>query len=196
MELCEKTVGFALTGSFCTYSKVIPEIQRLKSTGAKIIPIMSETSSSTDTRFGKAADFIKEIEEITENKVITSVWEAEPIGPKKLLDALVVAPCTGNSLSKIANGIADTTVTLAVKSHLRNLRPVVIAVSTNDGLSGNAKNIGLLAGRKNIYLVPFGQDDYKEKENSLVAKMDMIVPALKLALEGRQIQPLLLGSGY
>ena len=194
MELSEKTIGFAMTGSFCTYSKVIPEIQRLSQTGAKIIPIMSEHSSSTDTRFGKAADFIKKIEEITENKVITTINEAEPIGPKKLLDALVVAPCTGNSLSKIANGIADTTVTLAVKSHLRNLRPVVIAVSTNDGLGSNAKNIGILANKKNIFLVPFGQDDFKEKENSLVAKMDLIVPTLKKALDGRQLQPLLLGA--
>ena len=191
MELLEKTIGFALTGSFCTYRKVIPEIQRLKLTGANVIPIMSEISSSTDTRFGKASDFINEIEEITENKVITSIKDAEPIGPKKILDLLIVAPCTGNSISKIANGIADTSVTLAVKAHLRNLRPVVIAVSTNDGLAGNAKNIGLLMNRRNIYFVPFGQDDYKGKENSLVAKMDLIVPTIENALEYRQLQPLL-----
>ena len=191
MELLEKTIGFALTGSFCTYRKVIPEIQKLKATGANVIPIMSEISSSTDTRFGKASDFINEIEEITENKVITTIKDAEPIGPKKILDLLIVAPCTGNSISKIANGIADTSVTLAVKAHLRNLRPVVIAVSTNDGLSGNAKNIGLLMNRRNIYFVPFGQDDYKGKENSLVAKMDLIVPAIENALEYKQIQPLL-----
>lgn len=194
MELNEKTIGFALTGSFCTYHKVIPEIKKLKDAGAKIIPIMSEASSSTDTRFGKAADFIKEIEEITESTCITTIKDAEPIGPKKLLDALIVAPATGNSISKIANGIADTTVTLAVKSHLRNLRPVLIAVSTNDGLGNNAKNIGILANKKNIYLVPFGQDDFKEKANSLVAKMDLIIPALKEALSGRQIQPLLIGN--
>lgn len=194
MELNEKTIGFALTGSFCTYHKVIPEIKKLKDAGAKIIPIMSEASSSTDTRFGKAADFIKEIEEITENTCITTIKDAEPIGPKKLLDALIVAPATGNSISKIANGIADTTVTLAVKSHLRNLRPVLIAVSTNDGLGNNAKNIGILANKKNIYLVPFGQDDFKEKANSLVAKMDLIIPSLKEALSGRQIQPLLIGN--
>lgn len=194
MELSEKTIGFALTGSFCTYHKVIPEIQRLKSAGAKILPIMSEISCSTDTRFGKAEDFIKEIEEITGNKMITTIKDAEPIGPKKLLDALIVAPCTGNTISKIANGIADTTVTLAVKSHLRNLSPVVIAVSTNDGLSSNAKNIGVLVNKKNIYLVPFGQDDFKEKENSLVAKMDLILPALSKALEGRQLQPLLISN--
>lgn len=194
MELNEKTIGFALTGSFCTYHKVIHEIKKLKDAGAKIIPIMSEASSSTDTRFGKAADFIKEIEEITENTCITTIKDAEPIGPKKLLDALIVAPATGNSISKIANGIADTTVTLAVKSHLRNLRPVLIAVSTNDGLGNNAKNIGILANKKNIYLVPFGQDDFKEKANSLVAKMDLIIPSLKEALSGRQIQPLLIGN--
>lgn len=194
MELSEKTIGFALTGSFCTYQRVIPEIQRLKDAGANIIPIMSETSSSTDTRFGKAADFIEKIEGITKNKMITTIKAAEPIGPKKLLDALIVAPCTGNSISKIANGIADTTVTLAVKSHLRNLSPVVIAVSTNDGLGSNAKNIGILINKKNIYLVPFGQDDFKEKENSLVADMTFIIPTLIAALEHRQIQPLLISN--
>lgn len=196
MELSEKTIGFALTGSFCTFKKVIPEIQKLKNLGVNIIPIMSENASSTDTRFGKATDFINEIEEITKNKVITSIKDAEPIGPKKLLDALIVAPCTGNSISKMANGIADTTVTLAVKSHLRNLRPVLIAISTNDGLSSNAKNIGVLANKKNIYFVPFGQDDFKEKENSLVAKMDLIIPALEKALEGKQIQPVLVGNNF
>jgi len=191
MELLEKTIGFALTGSFCTYRKVIPEIQKLKSTGADIIPIMSEISCSTDTRFGKATDFINEIKEITKNKVITTIKDAEPIGPKKLLDVLIVAPCTGNTISKIANGIADTSVTLAVKAHLRNLRPVIIAVSTNDGLGTNAKNIGVLINKKHIYLVPFGQDDAEKKENSLVAKMDLILPTVEKALEGKQIQPIL-----
>lgn len=192
MELKGKTVGFALTGSFCTYKKVIPEIKKLKDEGARVIPIMSEISASTDTRFGKASDFIGEIEKISDNKVIKTINEAEPIGPKKMLDALVIAPCTGNTISKIASGIADSTVTLAVKSHLRNMRPVVIAVSTNDGLGGNAKNIGILAGRKNIYLVPFGQDDFNEKQISLVADMKLIVPSLKNAMDGKQIQPLLI----
>lgn len=196
MELREKTIGFALTGSFCTYKKVIPEIQKLKDTGAEIIPIMSETSASTDTRFGKAQDFINEIEEITKNKVIATIKDAEPIGPKKLLDILIVAPCTGNTISKIANGIADTSVTLAVKAHLRNLRPVVIAVSTNDGLSGNAKNIGVLINKKFIYLVPFGQDDFENKENSLVAKMEYILPTCEAALSGKQFQPLLAGNNF
>ncbi len=191
MELTGKTIGFALTGSFCTYSRVVPEIQRLKGEGAKIIPIMSEASSSTDTRFGNASYFYNAIEDITGKKPICTIAAAEPIGPGKWLDALVVAPCTGNTLSKIANGIADTAVTLAVKSHLRNLRPVIIAVSSNDALGGNAKNLGLLADRKNIFLVPFGQDDYKEKQNSLVAHMDMILPTVKAALDGIQLQPVL-----
>ncbi len=192
MELKEKTIGFALTGSFCTYSKVIPEIKKLKDEGAKIIPIMSEISASTDTRFGKASDFINTIEEITGNKVIKTISEAEPIGPKKLLDALVIAPCTGNTISKLANGIADSTVTLAAKSHLRNIRPVLIAISTNDGLGNNAKNIGILANKKNIFLVPFGQDDCREKQNSLVADMELIILSLKEALDGKQLQPLLI----
>lgn len=192
MELKEKTIGFALTGSFCTYNKVIPEIERLRSEGANIIPIMSEISASTDTRFGKALDFINTIEKITGRKVISSICEAEPIGPKKLLDLLVVAPCTGNTIAKLAYGIADSVVTLSVKSHLRNLRPVVIAVSTNDGLGSNAKNIGILANKKNIYLVPFGQDDFIEKQNSLVASMELIVPTVKSALSGVQYQPLLI----
>ena len=192
MELKEKTIGFALTGSFCTYSKVIPEIKKLKDEGAKIIPIMSEISASLDTRFGKASDFINTLEEITGNKVIKTISEAEPIGPKKLLDALIIAPCTGNTISKLANGIADSTVTLAAKSHLRNIRPVLIAISTNDGLGNNAKNIGILANKKNIFLVPFGQDDCREKQNSLVADMELIILSLKEALDGKQLQPLLI----
>ncbi len=192
MELNEKTIGFAMTGSFCTYKKVIPEIKRLKNMGANIIPIMSEVSFNTDTRFGKAADFQKEIEEICGNKIISTIYNAEPIGPKKLLDILVIAPCTGNTISKIKNGIADSVVTLSVKSHLRNLRPVVIAISTNDGLGGNAENIGYLLNRKNIYLVPFGQDDYKEKPNSLIADMRYIPQTLEAALSGKQFEPLLI----
>ena len=191
MELSNKTIGFALTGSFCTFDKVIPEIKNLKKTGANIIPIMSEVSLRTDTRFGKASDFKKSIEEITESKVIGSIQEAEPIGPKKLLDALVIAPCTGNSISKIANGIADSTVTLSVKSHLRNLRPVIIAVSTNDGLGSNAKNIGVLLNKKNIYIVPFKQDDCVGKENSLISDMTLIIPTISYALKGKQLQPIL-----
>jgi len=191
MKLTDKTIGFALTGSFCTYARVFPQIDALVKQGAKVIPIMSEISYTTDTRFGKAEEHIKRFEEITGEKVIASVRDAEPIGPKKLLDALVVAPCTGNSLAKIASGIADSSVTLAVKAHLRNKRPVVIGISTNDGLGNNAKNIGILANMKNIYFVPFGQDDYVLKENSLVAQMEQLVPTVEQALDGVQLQPML-----
>lgn len=191
MKLKNKTVGFAMTGSFCTFSKVFPQVEKLAEEGARVIPIMSETSYTTDTRFGKADEHIKRFEEITGETVIASVRDAEPIGPKKLLDVLVIAPCTGNSLAKIATGIADSSVTLAVKSHLRNKRPVVIAVSTNDGLGNNAKNIGTMANMKNIYIVPFGQDDFEVKENSLISDMQLIVPAVEAAMEGKQLQPML-----
>ena len=191
MNLKNKTVGFAITGSFCTFKKVFPQIKKLVETGAKVIPIMSETSYTTDTRFGKAEEHIRKLEEMTKEKVIASIRDAEPIGPKEILDVLVVAPCTGNSLAKIATGIADSSVTLAVKAHLRNKRPVVIAVSTNDGLGNNAKNIGILSNMKNIFFVPFGQDDFKNKENSLVAEMEQIVPSIEAALEGKQLQPVI-----
>lgn len=192
MKLENKTVGFAMTGSFCTFSKVFPQIERLVEEGARVIPIMSEISYTTDTRFGRAEEHIKRFEEITGGTVIASVRDAEPIGPKKLLDVLVIAPCTGNSLAKIATGIADSSVTLAVKSHLRNKRPVVVAVSTNDGLGNNAKNIGILANMKNIYIVPFGQDDCEIKENSVISDMELIVPAIESALDGKQLQPVLM----
>ncbi len=191
MTVNDKTVGFALTGSFCTFSKVFGQIESLVSNGARVIPIMSEICYTTDTRFGKAEEHIRKLEEITGEKVIASVRDAEPIGPKKLLDILIVAPCTGNSLAKIATGIADSSVTLAVKSHLRNKRPVLVAPSTNDGLANNAKNIGILANMKNVFLVPFGQDDFIIKENSLVADMSLIIPAAEAALVGRQLQPVL-----
>ncbi len=192
MEIKGKTIGFAVTGSFCTFSKVFPIVAQLISEGAEVIPIMSETSYKTDTRFGFAQEHINFLENTTGKKVLSRIKDVEPIGPKKMLDVLVVAPCTGNTIAKIANGIADSSVTLSVKSHLRNKRPVVIMISTNDGIAGNAKNIGLLANMKNIYLVPFGQDDCAEKENSLVADANLIIPAVKIALEGKQIQPIML----
>lgn len=195
MKLKNKTVGFAITGSFCTFSKVFPEIEGMVKEGARVVPIMSEISYNTDTRFGKAKEHIERLEQITEKKVIATIRDAEPIGPRKLLDVLVVAPCTGNTIAKIANGIADSSVTLAVKSHLRNKRPVVIAVSTNDGLANNAKNIGILSNMKNIYLVPIGQDDWVEKENSLVADMKQIIPAAESALDGKQLQPIIILHG-
>ena len=192
MKLKSKTVGFAITGSFCTFSKVFPEVDKIVKEGAKVVPIMSEISYNTDTRFGKAKEHIERLEQITGEKVIATIRDAEPIGPKRLLDILVVAPCTGNTIAKIANGIADSSVTLAVKSHLRNKRPVVIAVSTNDGLANNARNIGVLSNMKNIYLVPVGQDDWVEKENSLVADMKQIIPATEAALDGKQLQPVII----
>ncbi|NLY43611.1 MAG: dipicolinate synthase subunit B [Clostridiaceae bacterium] len=194
MELKGLTVGFAMTGSFCTLGNIIPQVQKIVDEGAKVIPIVSENVYSTDTRFGKAKDWVQQLESITGNQVIHTITAAEPIGPKSLLDVLVIAPCTGNTLSKLANGITDTCVTLAAKAHLRNKKPVVIAVSTNDGLGANAKNIGLLLNTKNIYFVPFQQDNPIAKQNSLVAKADLIPLTLKKALDGEQIQPILLGA--
>lgn len=191
MDLRDKTIGFAMCGSFCTFSKTIAALEQLKATGADIVAIMSETSCSTDTRFGKAEDFIERLEEITGKPVIKTVKEAEPIGPKELLDMLIVLPCTGNTLSKIASGTADSSVTMAVKAHLRNDRPVLVGVSTNDGLGTAAENIGKLLNRKNIYFIPFAQDDYIKKPNSLVALFDTLVPAAQAAIEGRQLQPVL-----
>lgn len=192
MELKGLNIGFAITGSFCTFRKALDAAKDLAATGANIVPIMSHNSANTDTRFGKAADFIKEIEELSNKKVITTITQAEPIGPKALLDLLIIAPCTGNTLGKLANGITDTSVTMAAKSHLRNARPLLIAISTNDGLSQNAKNIGLLLNTKNIFLVPFGQDDPEGKQSSLVAYMDFVVPAAMAALDGVQMQPLII----
>ncbi len=186
-----RKIGIAMTGSFCTYKKVFPEIERLAGK-YDIIPIMSEVSFKTDTRFGKSEEHRKRLEELTGEKVLSTINEVEPIGPKKLLDALVIAPCTGNTIAKIAGGIADSAVSLAVKSHLRNKRPVIIAVSTNDGLGNNAKNIGTLLNMKNIYIVPFGQDDCTEKENSLVSDMSKIDDTLSKAFRGKQIQPILI----
>lgn len=184
-------VGFALTGSFCTFAKVIPEIERLIAEGADIIPIVSESVDRYDTKFGKADEWKAKIEGITGKTLIKSIVEAEPIGPKSLLDIIVVAPCTGNTLAKIANAVTDTPVTMAVKAHLRNNKPVVIAISTNDGLGGNAKNLGLLLNMKNMFFVPFGQDDPLKKGNSLVAKFDLTVPTIVEALKGKQLQPML-----
>ena len=192
MDLRGKKVGFAMTGSYCTFSRVIEELQSLKRTGADILPIMSENVYATDTRFGTANDFIWTVEDITGKKIIKTIKEAEPIGPKGLLDLLIVAPCTGNTLAKLANGITDTSVTLAVKAHLRNQKPVLLGVSTNDGLGNAAKNIGLLLNAKSIYFIPFNQDDFENKPNSLVADFKKLVPAAEAALEFKQLQPVLL----
>lgn len=191
MKLEGIKVGFALTGSYCTFDKVICEIQNIISEGGTVLPIMSEAAWGEDTRFGKAEDFIEKIQNISRHKIISSILEAEPLGPKNLVDIVVVAPCTGNTLSKLANAITDGPVLMACKSHLRNLKPLVISVSTNDGLGANAKNIGLLLNMKNIYFVPFGQDNPEGKPNSLVARMDLIIPTIVEALKGKQIQPIL-----
>ncbi|HEY5584908.1 MAG TPA: dipicolinate synthase subunit B [Ruminiclostridium sp.] len=185
-------IGFAMTGSFCIFAKTIPQIEILVNEGAEVFPIISEAVNEFDTRFGKAEDLKNTLLQITGNKPINTIVGAEPIGPKALLDILVVAPCTGNTIAKIANAVTDGPVTMACKAHLRNIRPVVIAVSTNDGLSANAKNIGALLNMKNIYFVPFGQDDPMKKCTSLVADFDQILPTVLAALQNNQVQPMLL----
>lgn len=188
-----KTVGFALCGSFCTFKKVIPQIKNLVTMGYKVIPIMSHTAYTTDTRFGKAKEFNNEIEQICNENIIYTITGAEPVGPKELLDVLVIAPCTGNTLGKLANGISDTAVTLATKAHLRNCRPVIIAVSTNDALGTSARNIGTLMNSKNIYFVPMKQDDYINKPNSIVADFRFIPDTVKEVLAtNSQPQPMML----
>ena len=184
------TVGFAMCGSFCTFSRVITQIRALADANYKVIPIMSETAYSTDTRFGKAEKIREEIEKICECDIIHTIPEAEPIGPKKLLDLLIIAPCTGNTLAKMANGITDSCVTLAAKAHLRNARPVLVGVSTNDALSSGASNIGRLMNCKNIFFIPMRQDDSQSKPNSMVADFNLTEKAAEYALSKRQIQPL------
>lgn len=184
-------VGYALTGSFCTFRKSIEQIKALKAEGFNILPVMSFNAFNIDTRFGRATDFIKEIEGICGNKIIASIEDAEPIGPKKLCDIMVVSPCTGNTLAKLSNGIYDTPVTLAVKSHLRNERPVLIGVSTNDALRNSAKNIGSLMNYKHIFFIPIRQDDFQCKPYSIVCDFEKTSEAVKSALEGKQIQPLI-----
>lgn len=184
-------VGFAICGSFCTFAEVISVLESLRTAGYDLYPIMSKISYETDTRFGKASEINKRVETICERKIIHTIEAAEPIGPKKLLDVLVIAPCTGNTLAKLAAGIADTPVTLAAKAHLRNNRPVVVAVSSNDALSANAKNIGTLMNNRGFFFVPFRQDDPKLKSRSAVAEMTLIQDTLEAALKGEQVQPIL-----
>ncbi len=189
MDLTQVKLGFALTGSFCTFRKVIDEMRKISAAGVEIFPIMSKNALSTDTRFGNAKDFEAEIEDICRKKIIGTIAEAEPIGPKKLLDALLIAPCTGNTLGKLACGVTDTSVTMAAKATLRNHRPVIIAPSTNDALGASAKNIGMLMNSKNVYFVPYAQDDPVSKAASMVARWDILLPSVDAALEGRQLQP-------
>lgn len=185
-------LGFVLCGSFCTFETALAQMQICKNLGYDIVPIFSQNAATIDTRFGRAVDFIWRVEDICGRKPITTLVEAEPIGPKKMTDILLVAPCTGNTLAKLANSITDTPATLAVKSHLRNDNPVVLAVSTNDALRGTAKNIGTLLNYKNYYFVPLRQDNPTGKPASIVADFERIPEALTRALAGEQIQPILL----
>ena len=187
-------VGFAFCGSFCTLSHAMEALEAVKAAFGDVTPIVSETTAATDTRFGPAHEFLREMERICDKRVISTVLAAEPIGPRRLLDVLVIAPCTGNTLSKLASGTADTAVTMAAKAHLRNGRPLVVAVSTNDGLGAAARNIGELLCRKNVYLVPFRQDDPVGKPTSLVADFNLITDTVRAALGGQQLQPVLLGA--
>ena len=191
MKLENKNIGIAFTGSFCTYKKAFAELQQLVKEGAKVQTIFSNASQTIDSRFGDAQDFVKKAEEITGIPPMLSISQAEPIGPKSLLDILVLFPCTGNTIAKLANGITDTPVLMAAKAHPRNEKPLVISVSTNDALGMNMKNIGLLLNAKHIYFVPFGQDDPVKKPNSMIAHTGLLVPTLKAALEGRQLQPII-----
>ena len=187
-----KTVGFAVCGSFCTHHRAMEALEAVKARYDHVIPIVSEVVADTDTRFGTAHDLMREMERICGRRVVDSIAKAEPIGPRHLLDVLVIAPCTGNTLAKLSGGVTDSTVTLAAKAHLRNGRPVLLAIASNDALAGNAENIGRLLARKHYYFVPFGQDDPEGKPCSLVADMNQLRPALEAALQGRQLQPLLL----
>ena len=189
--MIDQTVGFAVCGSFCTHAKAMEALEQVKARFSTVIPIVSECTAATDTRFGPAHELMREMERICDRRVISSIREAEPIGPKKLLDLLIIAPCTGNTLGKLACGITDTAVTMAAKAHLRNQRPLLIAPSTNDGLTASAPNWGALLSRKYIYFVPFGQDDPVKKPTSLVADFSLVADAAQAALEGRQLQPLL-----
>lgn len=187
-------VGYAFCGSFCTYSKAMAVLEQVAGRYDSVQPIVSEASAATDTRFGNAHDFMREMERICDKRVIATIRDAEPIGPKKLLDVLVICPCTGNTLAKLAAGVTDSSVTMAAKAHLRNGRPLVIAVSTNDGLAASAKNIGTLLDKKNVYFVPFRQDDPEKKPTSLVADFTRIPDVIEAAMRGEQLQPVLLGS--
>ena len=186
------TLGYAFCGSFCTIKNSLAVLKELAKEDIKIKPIMSEIVYSTDTRFGKAKDLIEEVETLCKEKIINDIVGAEPIGPKNLLDIIVVSPCTGNTLSKIALGVTDTPVTMAVKAHLRNNKPVVLAIATNDALGASAKNIGLLHNTKNIYFVPYRQDDPYSKNNSLVCDFLLVKETIEAALNDKQLQPVIL----
>ena len=191
MFLKDKKIGIAYTGSFCTFEKAFDELEKLVETGARVQTIFSFNSQKINSRFGKSNDFIDRAEKLTKVKPILTIEGSEPIGPKKLLDILVIMPCTGNTMAKLANAITDTPVLMAAKAHLRNQKPLLIAVSTNDALGMSMKNIGLLLNSKNIYFIPFGQDDPENKPNSMVAHLEFLIPSIEKALNGQQIQPII-----
>ena len=191
MKLKGKRVGVALTGSFCTYEKAFVQLRKLKKEGAEIVTIFSNASQTIDSRFGSPEDFMRKAEEITGSRPLLTISQAEPIGPKSLLDLLIILPCTGNTAAKLANGITDSPALMAAKAHLRNEKPLLISISTNDALGMNMKNIGILLNVKHIFFVPFGQDDPEKKPNSMTAKTEMLIPAAEAALEERQYQPVI-----
>ena len=191
MRLAGKVIGIAITGSFCTIPKVFPEIESLIKEGATVYPMLSKKVATQNTRHGKSADIACTLERITGREPILTMVEVEPLGPEKTLDALVIAPCTGNTLAKLAYGITDGPVLMAAKSTMRNLRPVIIGISTNDGLSANAKNLGIILSTKNMYMIPFGQDAPFTKPCSLISNMQLLTDTVIEALDGRQLQPIL-----
>lgn len=192
MTLENANIGFAITGSFCTFDKVFIELENLVKEKANVTTFFSNISKTTDTRFGNAKDFMDKAFLLTGKQPITTMKDAEPVGPKNMFDIMVIAPCTGNTLAKLATGITDSAVLMAAKAHLRNLKPLVICLASNDALSMNLKNIGILLNSKNIYFVPFGQDNYKDKPNSMIAHTNLIIPTLKSALDGKQLQPVIM----
>lgn len=191
MSIRNVNIGFGLTGSHCTTGKVIPVMQKMMDEGARVFPIISASVDESDTRFGSAKDWKKQIEEVTGNRILKTILQVEPLGPDNILDIMVIAPCTGNTLAKLSRGITDTSVLMAAKLQFRNQKPVVIAISTNDGLGINAISLGYILNYKNIYIVPFTQDEPYKKPNSLVASMNMVIPTVESALKGKQIQPIL-----
>lgn len=184
-------LGFAITGSFCTFQKILTVLKKLSEQNYEIVPIFSENSSQLDTRFQQAEDFVHTVQELTGHPGIFTIPEAEPIGPKGYLDALVIAPCTGNTLAKLNSGITDSPVLMAAKAHLRNEKPLIISISTNDALGMNFKNLGSMMNTKNIYFVPFGQDNYEKKSCSMIAHVDLIPDTIEAALSGKQLQPVI-----
>lgn len=191
MSLKGKKIGFGLTGSHCTYDAVFPEIEKLVNAGAEVLPVVTFTVKNTETRFGKGEDWVQRIEELTGNNVIDSIVKAEPLGPKIPLDCMVIAPLTGNSMSKFANAMTDSPVLMAAKATLRNQKPVVLGISTNDALGLNGVNLMRLMATKNIYMIPFGQDDPVKKPNSMVARMGLLTETIIEAMDGKQLQPVL-----